>query len=177
MNNAETTSAASGTGENVQHHLLDAKDRRQQRINRLLTLETTVVAVSLSIPGPDKFLPGSNELFQRGVTDILRQVPPIGSEKRYQDILGPFAVYQTRVAGRDAKEKSIAIEASFPAARLLDIDIYCGNGHYRSRSDFGIPPRQCLLCSQPAAECMRVRRHDHSDIALQAARLLQDLRP
>lgn len=58
-----------------------------------------------------------------------------------------------------AKAALTALEESFPAARLFDMDVITNEFEHVSRADIGMQPRRCFLCSAPAAECARSRRH------------------
>lgn len=170
------TAAAAVREEDLPLRILAARDRRQESIDRLEAPNSTVIAVSMSIPGPDKHLPGAHELFHHGLAEVTSRVQPAAAPEVINDLLGPFALYPTRLPASEAKVCAIFVEESHPAARLLDIDVYEG-GLQLSRTDLRLPSRPCLLCSRGANECMRVRRHDHSDIARKAAELLRTFGP
>ena len=57
----------------------------------------------------------------------------------------------------------VKTEESLPNGRLLDIDIT--DKRPISRSDLGLPPRRCFICSGVAAECVATQRHSREEIA------------
>ena len=68
-----------------------------------------------------------------------------------------FAVEGTRLP--TVKRTCMTIEDSHAAARLLDLDVYMADGVQLGRAQIGAPARRCLLCDQPASDCIRLRRH------------------
>ena len=57
------------------------------------------------------------------------------------------------------KSATTDLEEHHPLGRLWDLDVITASGTGLSRLQLGRPARRCLLCSRPARECGRSRRH------------------
>lgn len=153
----------------LQQQLLDARDRRQARIDRASAASEVVLVASVNIPGADKSSPDIVAWFD-DVCAHLRGHLNARELERDIDSLGPWAMYALTGAGERAKAAAVHLEQTLPAGRLLDLDIYA-RGSAVSRSDLHLAPRSCLVCDQPAVDCIRSRRHA-SDEAVRAAEQL-----
>jgi holo-ACP synthase CitX len=91
------------------------------------------------------------------------------------DALGPLALWAARGAPAEVKRRCLAIEASRPAARLLDLDVYSPDGASIDRASLQLPPRACLCCEEPARECILLARHGFPELVARARQLLADL--
>jgi holo-ACP synthase len=151
---------------------LAARDARQAELDRHLAAGGTVVAVSLAIPGEEKAPPGAAALFAWAVAELARGLPGLRPLHTGDDALGPFAIFATEVDAAEAKRRCVAIEASRPAARLVDVDVYSPAGEPVDRASLGLPPRPCLCCPEPARECIALRRHGFPELVAEARRLL-----
>jgi len=136
----------------------------------------STVFVSLAIPGARKNRPGTAELFEWAWGSLGRALPL--PEPRYlgKDALGPFAVMQAPTEPQEVKRLCIRIETQRPSARLVDLDVYDSNGKPVDRASLGLPPRRCLVCDQPAADCQRLQRHSPEEILKAADGLLAHIR-
>jgi holo-ACP synthase len=152
--------------------LLAARDARQAVLERHLGAGRTLVALSLAVPGEAKTPPGAVELFAWAAGELARAFPGAELLDGARDALGPFAVWAAPASGAEAKARCVAIEASRPAARLVDLDVYSPQGVPIDRASLHLPPRACLCCVEPARECIRAGRHGARDPALRAAELL-----
>ena len=152
---------------------LDARDQREQVLTQVLsTGKPSVVFLSLNVPGVDKMPAGSSELFDWALRQLLTLCPDCVVEIASKDALGFFAIL---LSGREAveiKQLAVRLEASSPAARLVDVDVYGSSGEQLGRRELKLPPRACLLCDQPAVDCMRAKRHDLNEIVVKAHELL-----
>jgi holo-ACP synthase CitX len=88
------------------------------------------------------------------------------------DALGPYAITGLDIEPLAAKRRCIVLEASHPAARLIDLDIYSAAGIQVDRACLDLPRRTCLLCSQPAVECIRAKRHSLDQVVRKVHALL-----
>ena len=77
-------------------------------------------------------------------------------------------------AAKKAKEIAVNIEEGIPEGRILDIDIIVQIKTI-SRSDLGLPPRTCLLCSRPAKECARDRSHSYEELRTATEKLIKNI--
>lgn len=122
-----------------------------------------ILSFTLNIPGPIKHFALAEKLFDNGVAAInaalaANDIPAVQSVTR---TLPTGCEYIAAVQG-DAlfiKRVTAALEESAPHARLYDIDIISPTMGHISRAAISAKPRLCFLCSAPAAECARSRRH------------------
>ena len=157
--------------------LLAARDARQALLTRALGAgRPATLFVSLNLPGPDKSPPGATALFRRGCAEIAETFPGSLLVAAERDALGHFALRVLDADPLAVKRLCIAIEESQPAARLLDLDVYAAEGVQIGRAHLGLPARRCLVCDQPAVDCMRTRRHAVDNVITIAHELLAHCR-
>jgi holo-ACP synthase CitX len=153
--------------------LLAARDARQAILDRHAGPGTRVrVALSLAVPGAQKAPPGASALFAWGLAEAGRTLPGARTMHAALDALGPFALLAADGDPAAVKLACVAVESSRPAARLLDLDVLGPDGALVDRARLGLPPRACLACDAPAHECIRVARHDLTDVVRRARALL-----
>ena len=170
---SSTPSAASASDERLRGELLAARDARQALLDRLLAGGApALVMLSLAIPGPEKRPPGAAPLFAWAAARIPETLPGARECHRGEDPLGPFAIWATPHDPREAKLRCTLLEASRPAARLLDLDVYSPSRGAIDRASLLLPPRPCLCCPAPARECIRLGRHGPAALAAHARALL-----
>jgi len=167
--------------------LLAARDARAALIERRCARPAgdgapggsrALVFASLAIPGPDKTPPGAGPALARGVEALRGAFAAHALElDRDVDALGPWGLLAVRAEPGAVKRVAAGLEASLPCGRLLDLDVYDAAGRAVDRAALGLPPRPCLLCPEPARECIAARRHDAADLAARAAALLAPLGP
>lgn len=158
----------------LRSELLAARDAREALLGEMLAdTTTTVVFASTAVPGPRKSPPGVDVLLRwslarlKGRTDTCRLLAS-GSDR-----LGPYALLSMEAEPRAAKRACLAIENGHSAARLLDLDVYGPDAVRVGRIDLGEPARQCLLCEQPAADCIRLHRHPTRTLVARAESMLE----
>lgn len=156
--------------------LLAARDARQALVDRAAAAArgATLVAVALNVPGAEKAPPGARALHRWAVAQVGAALPGARTEHEGDDALGPFALLTVPVSPEVAKAACLAIEGSHPAGRLVDLDVQEPSGAALDRAALGLAPRPCLLCAEPARECMRLRRHPLADVVARARALLAD---
>ena len=76
----------------------------------------------------------------------------------------------------DVKKRCIALETEHLFARLVDLDVYSAGGIQVDRGSLGLPSRRCLVCSRPAVECMRLKRHHYREVIAKVHELLTSFR-
>ena len=94
-----------------------------------------------------------------------------------RDLLGPFHIASSNLPPIDAKRAALVIEAENPSARLLDLDVYRPDGSQVDRAGLGLPPRSCLICAEPARECILLRRHSDPELLERVDSLLRPFVP
>lgn len=159
----------------LQRSILDARDIRQARLSRALEggeRWASVLTISANIPGKDKHRPGVSRLVERALSSlhVLVGLTPLVSE---WDVLGPFHIAGSQVSPEVAKRTAMVIEADALASRLLDVDVYRPNGDPVCREDLGEPPRCCLVCGEPARECILLKRHPIVEMQMRVDSLLR----
>jgi len=158
--------------------LLAARDARQALLDRHLAGgHAAVVAVSLNLPGPEKAPPGAAALFHWALGQLGGALASHRPRALHEgdDALGPFALLAVDLPPAAAKGTCLALEASLPAGRLLDLDVHGPEGAPVGRADLGLPPRPCLVCDAPARECIRLGRHPADAVAARVRALLASL--
>lgn len=157
--------------------LLAAREARQELLNSALSAgRPATLFVSLNLPGPDKAPPGASGLFRHGCEQIAETFPGSLLLAVDRDALGHFALRVVDADPLAVKRLCIAIEESQPAGRLLDLDVYSAPAVQIGRARLGLPARRCLVCDQPAVDCMRTRRHGIAEVVAKTHELLSSLR-
>jgi triphosphoribosyl-dephospho-CoA synthase len=160
---------------------LRARDARQQDLLRALAAPSaasggSLLFLSTNVPGPGKQRPGLAPLIDRALADLGAALPLELLLSR-SDLLGPFRLAQASASPGAAKRIAVTLEARDPAGRLLDIDVYRLDGTQVDRASLGLEPRACLLCVQPAGECIRLQRHSLAELQARVDGLLQAAAP
>lgn len=88
---------------------------------------------------------------------------------------GPEALYVLDADAKAVKTAMIRLEGSYPWGRLWDLDVIAANGERLTRRRLGLLPRSCLLCSRPAHECSRSRRHPIDQLLKAIANKVEEL--
>lgn len=150
---------------------------RQQRWDNLMMLTETctngcIAAITGNAPGAVKDSPALRELIGHAEKGMAKsaQALTIGS---YGDAAGYVVFMHCPLSIKEAKEIAVVIETAHEWNRLLDIDIYGAQGAAADRRSMGLAPRKCLLCGEPAADCIRIQKHDYCDIVRETERLLR----
>jgi len=157
----------------LRNRILAARDARQELLSRACRQGiSAVVFLSLNLPGEDKSPPGMWGLFRRAASSLIEALPGWAERHRGFDALGPFAIFAGEGEAASVKRRCMALESANPFARLLDFDVYDGDGRPVDRSLLGLPPRECLLCPEPARECIRIQRHGGRELKAKVHELL-----
>ena len=138
--------------------------------------KSAIVWIAVNVPGPDKHPPGIDAVFG-GAAAALDRLPGAELALQGRDLLGPYAALLAAAPPEDAKRAAVGAEAAAPARRLIDIDVYDQEGLAVDRARLGIPQRPCLVCSEPARECIAAGRHGAGALAGAVQELLAPLRP
>lgn len=155
--------------------ILAARDERQELFERYLaTGWSATIFLSLNIPGENKNPPGVETLFTWTLERLRDEFPAMPPATQNQDVLGPWALIGLGIEAYTVKQRCVTIEELLPVSRLIDLDVFDRHGQQLSRSTLNLPPRPCLLCTQPAVECMRLGRHDFKELGKYAGQLLTE---
>jgi triphosphoribosyl-dephospho-CoA synthase len=160
---------------------LEARDGRQQELDRILRQSrpedaASFFLISANVPGCDKHRPGIACLL-RGALDSLRGSIGLKVLLSRRDLVGSFHIASSNLPPIDAKRAALVIEADTPSARLLDVDVYRPDGSPVDRASLELPPRFCLVCAEPARECILLRRHSDPELVERVDLLLRPFVP
>ncbi|GBG95251.1 apo-citrate lyase phosphoribosyl-dephospho-CoA transferase [Ligilactobacillus salitolerans] len=163
---------ATGQPQTIQDVLAN-KDRRAARQGELCSRfpEQTIVNLKLNIPGPIKNNPELQEMFNLGSQELLNRL----LEGRADTLIWqntwdePTGDELFLVLDQDlmkVKQLTTKFEEEFELGRLFDADVLSQQTQDKpvSRSVLGLPSRKCFICSRPAKECARSRRHSVEDL-------------
>ena len=154
--------------------LLAARDVRETLLAQQRAASSdTLVLISTVIPGAVKTPPGSTALFAWGRERLHRHLAGYRELLADTDLLGPYSIFAIASDPYQVKQDCLRIEAEQPAARLLDIDVYAADGRQIGRREIGAPARPCLLCNEPAVDCIRLNRHSPERLHDHVADLLK----
>ena len=128
--------------------------------------------MSLNIPGREKTPPGSEAFFLSIFDQLVQASPGSSLLEKSSDALGPYAIIALPIDPREAKMRCIALEASHPAARLIDLDVYSASGVQIDRASLSVAARSCLVCQSPAVDCIRLKRHSLEEVIAKTHELL-----
>jgi holo-ACP synthase CitX len=157
--------------------LLAARDERQASLARVISQRLpATVFVSLNIPGAVKTPPGAEAFYDWMLGQLSDAFPPPLLLEEANDPLGPYAIMAFDIDPYEVKERCIRLETMHPSARLIDLDVYSAHGVQIDRSRLDLPGRACLVCAQPAVECIRVKRHSLEEVIGRTNELLAPFR-
>lgn len=147
-------------------------DNREWRSQMQTQLEqrypaAVVVSIKLNIPGPVKNSLPLQAMFRCGLATLRQQFAAhrlVNEHVLLDRPTGPEAFLVLTGALPVVKRQAIQFESKMGMGRLFDIDtMQAGVATQLSRQDLGYPPRQCLICDQPAKICIKSETHDLVD--------------
>lgn len=157
--------------------ILASRDRRGEILHGCMAQgHTATVFLTLNIPGKEKKSQGIYRLFSWSTGLFSQEFPDAEKLADGDDALGPFAIFALNREPVDVKRRCIQLENSFPASRLMDLDVFDKGGCQVGRFALGMEPRRCLLCAQPAVECIRLKRHPVPEVTAKTDELLTTFR-
>jgi len=169
------TGRSSMSSAKLRSSILTTRDERQELLGRYLaTGWSATIFLSLNIPGENKNLPGVETLFTWTLERLKDEFPAMHSATQNKDVLGPWALIGLDMEAYAVKQRCVTIEELLPVSRLVDLDVFDRHGRQLGRSTLSLPPRPCLLCTQPAVECMRLGRHNFKELGKYAGQLLTE---
>lgn len=144
--------------------ILDARENRAYLQEELIKkFNLPLLVIRANYPGIDKNNKTTRYIIEIIYETTLSRIFPINIKKidSFEGI-----VYLLNVDTSPAQLKKIAvdIETNHPLGRLVDIDILDLNNHTLSRTELGAAPRRCFICSAPAHNCVRSRKHSLEEI-------------
>lgn len=153
--------------------LLSSRDARAAFQRELLEANPacTLVCLTVQLPGPEKRNETSLAIGKAGL-EALEQC--FGPCREVRDLeTGYEAYFLLRMDAPEAKRQCCRLEETHPLGRLMDMDVWGPSGPV-SRTDIGLAPRKCLLCSREARYCMRARTHTTEELLLKIREMVAD---
>ncbi len=178
MPSSSTVMAPSSTSSaRSRRSYLDARDSRQDALAWALGRgHPATLFLALNIPGGDKTPPGAEALFLWMLNQLPAVLPGFLESSKFHDVLGPYAILGLDSDPKVVKKACVHLEAGHPSSRLIDLDVYSPNGQQVDRSSLGLPARACLVCDQPAVDCIRAKRHSLHSVIHRVHELLAPFR-
>lgn len=155
--------------------ILHAREERsyiqQTLLNKLKSKnDGCLLVMTMAVPGPIKVNQALNQAFneiQIEVEKVLDSKQTIQKLKREKSTGLEYYIL-SQISPREMKEKMVEIEETHPLGRLFDLDVLMfdkeNNIQGMSRTQLGLPVRQCFICTRPAKDCGRSRRHSVLDL-------------
>jgi len=159
--------------EELRNKLLQARDARWQLIAELDEGNRCLVMISSNMPGEQKHM--ADGIVAWAEAELKKRIQA-KTLKTIQDAAGRAVFMKTPLKPAEAKKAGVGLEELYPFCRLLDIDIYCG-GKAFGRTEAGMSKRQCLICAENAADCIRTGRHTYEESVSAAEKLIREFDP
>lgn len=159
--------------EELRNSILNAREQRWETLSRLTGSyrDGCVITIVCNTAGEEKDSPAMRRLIACAEERMAKDADAL-TIGAYGDAAGYIVFMHSPLDAKSAKSAAVALETEHERNRLLDIDIYNTDGQAADRASMGIPPRRCLLCNEPAADCIRTQRHAYPDIIAETHRLL-----
>lgn len=159
-------------------NILDAREVRwRQRLKLAEQYGQTLVTVTLCLPHSCRTHPDYTEGFPQlceQVRELLRLGGAVSPSPTFMDGCdGPACFFSAEGDAAMVKRLSVQAEEQLPGGRMLDVDVMTAHGEPIGRSELGLPPRCCFVCTQPAAVCVSRSLHPPEEILQRAAQLLE----
>lgn len=146
--------------------MLDAREKRRETQKKLLAAspKSTLISMTMNIPGPVKNNRRLDKIFSTFIDGIVEEIPPkcIFRQVHSSLITGPECYLVVKEEPKKIKELLIQFEEKKAIGRLFDLDVlYLKNEIIESmgRAEINRPPRSCFICEKEAKVCGRNRSH------------------
>ncbi|MBP2627451.1 MAG: 2-(5-triphosphoribosyl)-3-dephosphocoenzyme-A synthase [Firmicutes bacterium] len=155
--------------------ILAAKEARYNRQHAFRAkYKTSLISITINMPGAIKDAPILRRLRDYAVQEIRKRLNVTG-EEQVNLRTGPEALVAIDGDGWAIKEIAVEIEELYPFARLLDIDVFSGDGHLLSRKEQG-QGRGCFVCGGETVVCMREQKHTQAGLQMAVEKMLNQFR-
>lgn len=153
------------------------RETRRKRQKKLLEeFELPCISFSLNIPGAVKDSPLYRRIHTAGLAALETQFhSAIVYINTYHSVTGPESYLVIQDSAVHVKNTTVEIEDSHPLGRIFDMDVIDTEGLSISRRDFGLHPRRCLICDEPAAVCARSRKHSINELLQKIGSIARDI--
>lgn len=159
---------------NNNYHVLEARDRRVEFIEKLIDKDKLVLSLRANYPGVNK-----DNGITRKLIDIMHRCIIEEFEINYSKYIncgeGPVYIYTVNSKNPfNIKEKAIKLEEEHQCGRLIDLDVYYQNIKSISREDSQKTRRKCFLCGNDAFICIRNKNHTLKEITTYFKRIVEE---
>ncbi len=148
--------------------LLAREARWKARLDLASRTRATVVSCTLVIPGANKNPAWAGGVFERLSRKLVQALDNAGMPIKVCENLhgddGRCLLLAVDTPAKDVKKLCVSLEDGTNLGRLADFDVLCHYNGIMGRAELNLPSRQCLLCTAPAAECIRARRHSQAEL-------------
>lgn len=150
--------------QDILHQILMSRENRVKKQKKLIQkYRCSLISFTLNIPGPTKDSLLYREIHGAGMKAILTLLKSQSRRIIFDEVLnnltGPEGYICVDIEPMELKSNVIKIEENHELGRLFDFDIIDKAHNSISRRDMNIPPRKCLLCSEEALVCKRMKKH------------------
>ncbi|WP_333804440.1 triphosphoribosyl-dephospho-CoA synthase CitG [Sulfurospirillum sp.] len=148
--------------------ILRAKEERVFKQKELLNRfpEASLISLSLNIPGPIKLSHEAVVVHECAHKTVLTMLENEGIELLFHEskvaLTGAESLFTCTAKAKVLKVIACKIENNHPLGRLMDIDVLDTTGKILSRSELGLPKRQCFMCNDEAHTCARAQKHTYA---------------
>ena len=151
--------------------LLDAREERwRRRLKKSACLPSgfSLVTLTLRMPAPLRLREPWDENARDIFTALLDFLRTSGIKTEREEFFfgedGPEAFIRALGEPKRVKERTVAFEEIHPLGLVSDVDVMDSQGRVTGRRELDLPPRKCLLCGRPAAECVVERTHSFDEL-------------
>lgn len=164
--------------ENTIYEILSGREERVRTRDKHLSDNVFACQITINVPGYPKRIRNDEMLLDISGREFIEKWGSVPlHENKITNAAGlcwvGFFAGDIHEAQK-AKKIAVGIEEMTPAGRILDMDIIVPEKTI-SRSDLGLPHRNCLLCEKPAKECARDRSHSYEDLRTAIEKLIKNL--
>ena len=147
-----------------------AREDRAAHVKELIdeTGAQALILFTVVTPGPDKITPESQGLYvsgRRAIQDALLGpgIAPLRTDAR-DLVTGREYYIALCLPAEEVKRRMCGIEDVLPFGRLLNINVFDGEGRFIPRTELGFPERCCLVCGKPGYDCARTHAHSLEEV-------------
>lgn len=159
--------------------LLDSREYRSFRQKEWLAIySSTLVSLTVVAPGAVKDSKLTRKLFNHCWQELMKVCEnsewEIKAQSTFELPTGAEGLIAISAPASIVKKTLLNLEETHPLGRLWDIDVINSDGRILSRTEFNYPPRNCLLCNNPASFCSRTRTHAIPDLIARMEAMLDN---
>lgn len=150
--------------------ILDSREARAKKQLELLErYPYTLISFTLNTPGSVKSSDLYTNIHKEGIHHLLKVLNSMKVDIIHIETLdkptGREGFVSIDLDPGQAKKTVTEIEETHYLGRIFDFDVFDRNHNQINRPMLGLRPRSCLLCSEQALTCIRMRNHSYEELA------------